>query len=294
MFYEYDPGTDDYVEIKNPQFWKFTNDGKRVPYTDEDVSNPLIQPYNKEGTELIIKGNAAQPGKFVVKTVISNINNENNDNQAVSINNIMDNVSGMETEEMSRLRKKYLIPGSTISHIGNKDLVNNDLVFLYNYFQYILQFYKNKITEKMGNAAFRNAMKDKLSYVNVFKNDIPAVKDFRDFFREDFKTYSEIADRYPVLDLKNRQVFSNPAKMYDKILELQVDLNNYHSLLERQIQQSKAFLNKINERLRSKKRRRGADNNQEFAPPKKLTFTLPKFAEGGKEKKRKTRKNKRS
>jgi hypothetical protein len=299
-FYQYDPKIDDYSIINNPRFWKFTNDGKRIPYTDDDISNPLIQPYNKEGTELIIREIASRPGEFIVKTSIRNNSNDNSNMNAVSINDIIGEVSGKEMEELSRLRKKYKIVESGTSHIGNKDLVTRDLLFLYNYYQYILQFYRNQITKRKSETAFKNAMKQELSYINVFKNDNGALQDFLNFFKEDLKTYSDIADRYPVLDLQNQNVFTNPMNLYNKILELQHDLDRFHSIAGEQITQSKQFMNIINERLKSKKRKRNHNNNNnnnsnEVYPSKKrLTFTLPKFAQGGKKAERKSRKTRKN
>lgn len=259
-FYLYNSDENDYVEMTNPQFWKFTNNGKRIRYTDNDINNPLIQPYNKEGTELIIKKYNKEPDSFIVRSVTSSINNNSNEN-AIQINELINNAIGRETEEMSRLRKKYRVSNLTSSPIGNKEQVTKDLLFLYNYYMYILEFYKNKISERKGSNALKRAFENKLSYVDAFKNDNVALKEFLDFFGEDLKTYSTIADKYPILDLQNKEIFTNPFTLYEKLKELQNDLNTYHSILATQVKQSKNFIAKINERLKSLKRKRNNNNN---------------------------------
>jgi hypothetical protein len=293
-FFVVNRSSGDLLEIKNPKFWKFGQNGKRESLTVGDIANYSIQPYDDQGFELIIKPIPKMPGAYRVDRVRSEINeNNNNDSNVVNVTNILENYPGNINEQLAALRHKYkkanAKPLNTSSAISNRHQIFLDLQFLFAFYTKLIKYYQDKIRQTKGQAALNNAEKNKRSYLIIFRNSQNAILDFNEDFKDELVELQEVAERYPSLQLSNPHVFSNPFLFRKQSLKLQKDFEKYFTLMEQYQEGSRKILGEINTRLKSTKKRRRNNNNNNSAPaPKRFTLGLPPH--GGRRKTHKYRK----
>jgi hypothetical protein len=289
-FFSLNRQTGEYREYK-PDLYKYTREGKRVPYTVNDITNFSVQPYDDDGFEVMINPIHGRNGHYkvnYVKSEISNINDENEN--VVPITNILENYPGNINEKIAALKRKYIRPNSkrtlVRSYLANKQQVTADLDFLFNYYIKLSDFYKAAIIEVKGQEVLNDALEKELSYLNVIGPNRNALMAFNDYFMADLIKLDEVSKRYPVLKLYNPRVFSNPKIFFKKILELKHDFEQVYALSKEYEESSKKTMNLINARLKSMKRRRHNNNNSE-PEPKRFTLMMP--PRGGRRKTHKRR-----
>lgn len=289
-FFSLNRRTGEYSEY-NPTFYKYTREGRRVPYTFNDLSNNSIQPYDKYDFEVIIAPIKGKTGQYKVSQVRSEINMNNNEN-VVEVSNILGEYPERTNERMAEIKHKYKRPNSDLmvsrSYITDRQQVFTDLAFLFSYYTKLMDFYKAKIMEAKGQEVLDKALKRGLSYLNVVGRNQNALTAFNNYLKDDLVKLDEIANRYPALKLSNPRVYSNPVVFYQKVLELKHDLEEYFTLLEKFQESSQKTMSQINARLKSMKRRRNNNNSNNSEPaPKKFTLKMPPI--GGRRKTHKQR-----
>ena len=190
--------------------------------TNDEILDPMIQPYDRYGSEVIIK-KVSNSEYIVMYAKQPNLQNMGN---SVNITNFTNKSNSRNSEEMSRLRKKYRIlnKNKVINPFAFRSLLDND-----NNMGDTLVFLEKYIIELMNN---------KLSHANILE-------------------FIKLAEYIPGIQLSNPYEVSLIKNSFYMLI---ADIKKYKKLSAKYMNNSENYFSNITSRLTRVKRKRNWNN----------------------------------